>query len=341
MKLRKVIVTVSALVIVTGICLVLGFMYRVPDVEKQQGLTGQFDVSAQGDIAYVSYDEGKPTLWVKSEKVEQIIQLSSKTSILDLAMMPDGKTLLYVSSDKKMGKKSKSTVHQVDLKSGVDDVVFKKDAIVMELVIDPKDENRLFYLQADQYSDYSPGAILFPFDYDIHSYNRDINEHEQHTEMNKYSMSSLQVASEEDAIYIQMDDDLDVQTAEDTFDTKGRVFKIPLAKPDHKMVISIPEDTQDLYDFVLIPDRSELVYQAVAGTGEDGILEYELFSYNWDTQQIEQLTELHAYAEYPIYGGDGKIYFVVDDEFGGMRPDNAVYRMNPDGSDVEEVSLEE
>ena len=342
MKMKtKIWVVISFLVSLTVICVLLGFKYQVPDMEKQEGLTGQFDISAKGDIAYVSYKKGKPTLWVKSSTAQQVTQLSAKESILDLVMMPDGKTVLYVSSDKKLSKKSKSTIHQIDLKSGTDVVILKKDAIVTELVIDPKDEHRLFYLQADEYSNYSPGAILYPFNFDIHSFQLESKEDVRITEMNKYSMTSLQVSTEEDAIYIQMDDDLDVQTAEDTFETKGRVFKIHLAKPDHKMVISIPDETQDLYDFVLIPDRSELVYQAVAGSGADGILEYELFSYNWNTQHIQQLTELHAYAEYPMYGGDGKIYFVVDGEFGGMRPDNTVYRMNPDGSNVEEIVLKE
>ncbi|VDG93659.1 Uncharacterised protein [Lysinibacillus sphaericus] len=339
--MRKTILFASIIILVTGICLLLGFTYSIPDEEKQQGLTGQFDVSAQGDIAYVTYERGKATLYVKSDQLRQVVQLPPDQSILDLALMPDGKTVLYVNSDKELNEHSKSVIHQVNIESGIDEVLFTKDAIVMELVIDPKDEERIFYLQADQFSHYSPIASLYPHDFDVHSVQLKTGEHLQHTELKKYSMSSLQVSSEDDSIYIQMDDDTDVETAEDTFETKGRVFKIPLSNPDHKMVISIPEDTQDLYDFVLIPDRSELVYQAVAGTNSEGIFEYELFSYNWDTQSITQLTHLQEYAEYPIYGADGKVYFMVDHDFGGSRPDNSLYRMSPDGSNVEEVSLEE
>ncbi|WP_025786363.1 hypothetical protein [Sporosarcina sp. D27] len=337
--MRKTILFASIIILVTGICVLLGFTYSIPDEEKQQGLTGQFDVSTQGDIAYVTYERGKPTLYVKSEQLRQVVQLPSNQSILDLAMMPDGKTVLYVNSDKELDEHSKSIIHQVHIESGKDEVLFTKEAIVMELVIDPKDEDRVFYLQADQFSNYSPVASLYPHDFDVHSVQLETGEHEQHTELSKYSMSSLQVSGEDDSIYIQMDDDADLETAADTFETKGRVFKIALSNSDHKMVISIPEDTQDLYDFVLIPDRSELVYQAVAETNSEGIFEYELFSYNWDTQSITQLTNLHEYAEYPIYGADGKVYFMVDKDFGGRRPDNSLYRMSPDGSDVEEVSL--
>lgn len=339
--MKRTILSAILIVLVTGACLWLGFTYSIPDEEKQQGLTGQFDVSAQGDIAYVTYERGKPTLYVKSDQLRQVVQLPADRSILDIDMMPDGKTVLYVNSDKEFDEESKSTLHQVDIQSGEDEIIFTRNAIVMELVIDPKDENRLFYIQADKFSNYSPGATLYPYDYDIHSYQMKNGKHQKHTELSKYSMSSLQVSSEDDSIFIQMDDDSDVETAEDTFETKGRVFKIPLSNSGRKMVISIPEDTQDLYDFVLIPDRSELVYQAVAGTDHEGILEYELFSYNWDTQSITQLTDLNAYAEYPIHGADGKVYFIVDRAFGENTPDNALYRMNPDGSSVEEVSFEE
>ncbi|WP_432352882.1 hypothetical protein [Sporosarcina sp. A2] len=339
--MRKTILFTGIIALVTGVCLLLGFTYRVSDAEKQQGLTGQFDVSVKGDIAYVTYEEGKPMLYVRSDDLKMVVQLSSKESILDLAMMPDGKNVLYVKSDKDLNAHSRSVIHQIDLETGNDKVLFTKDAIVMELFIDPKDANQVFYLQANQYSQYSPGASLFPHDFDIYSYDIKKNKQVQHTELKKYSMSSLQVSNREEAVYIQMDDDTDVQAAEDAFETKGRVFKIPLANPDREMVISIPEVTGDLYDFVLISDRSELVYQAVAGTNSEGIYEYELFSYNWDTQSITQLTHLHAYVEYPIFRSDGKVYFMVDKNFGGMRPDNSLYRMNPDGSDVEQVKLVE
>lgn len=339
--MRKTILFTGVIVLVTGACLLLGFTYSIPDEEKQQGLTGLFDVSKQGEIAYVQYEKGKPTVYVKSDRVRRVVQLPANQSILDLTILPDRKTVLYVTSDKELNEDSSSALHQVNIESGEDDVLFTREAIVMEIVIDPKDENQLFYIQADRFSPYSPGASLYPYDFDVHSYQLKSGEHQQHTDLNKYSMASLQVSSEDDSIYIQMDDDAHSETEDQLFETKGRVFKIPVANPDRQLVISIPEDTQDLYDFVLIPDRSELVYQAVAGTDSEGTYEYELFSYNWDSQSINQLTELHAYAGYPIYGADGKVYFMVDQQFGERRPDHALYKMNPDGSAVEVISLEE
>lgn len=339
--MRKTILYASVILLVTGACLLLGFTHSIPDQEKQQGLSGQFDVSRQGDIAYIQYEKGKPTVYVKSDFVRQVVQLPVDQSILDLIIMPDRKTILYVTSDKELNEDSDSSLHQVTIETGEDEVLFTSEGIVMEIVIDPKDENQLFYIQADQFSPYSPGASLYPYDFDVHSYHLKNDEHQQHTDLNKYSMASLQVSSEDNSVYIQMDDDEDSEAADQLIETKGRVFKIPIDNPDRKMVISIPEDTQDLYDFVLIPDHSELVYQAVAGTDSEGTYEYELFSYNWESQRIDQLTELHAYAGYPIYGADGKVYFMVDRKFGERRPDHALYKMNPDGSDAEEISLEE
>ncbi|WJY27610.1 MULTISPECIES: hypothetical protein [Sporosarcina] len=337
MKKRFAMLVVVAAM--TGACLFLGYMYRVPAAEKEQGLTGQFDVSADGIIAYTAYEKGKPTLYVKTENSRQIVQLPDDRSILDLAITPDAEAVYYIVSDEELGENSTSTLFKSDLGSGQSEEVFTVPDIITELMADPKSPDHLFYLQAEKFSGYSPGASLFPYDFDIHRYDMQSGRRERLTDMSQQSMSSLQVSGDENAVYVQMDEE-EGMAADGELSVKGRIFKIPIDRPDRKLIISIPEDTSDLYDFVLVPDRAELIYQAIAGTGEDGMLEYELFSYNWDTQEIRQLTRLHAYAGSPIQGADGAVYFMVDRAFGEMYSDQALFRMEPDGTALEEMSLD-
>ncbi|GKV69677.1 hypothetical protein NCCP2716_21750 [Sporosarcina sp. NCCP-2716] len=330
----------AAVTFLTSACLILGVLYRVPAAEKEDGLTGQFDVAADGTIAYVTQENGKPSLSVKSDVNELLVQLPTDRSILDIAITADGESVLYAVSDKELGTESRSTVFRLDRLTGESGKLFSADAVITELVMDPKAADRLFYLQADRFSDYSPGAMLYPYGFDVHSYDLARGQHEKHTDMDRQSMSSLQVSAEEEAVYVQMDEETGGRGTAEEVDAVGRIFKIPLSDPDRKLVISIPEDTADLYDFVLIPERSELIYQAIAGTDEDGFLEYELFSYNWGTQQIEKLTRLHAYAGTPIYGMDGRVYFMADEAFGRNDSDVKLYSMEPDGRTLVQIDLD-
>ncbi len=338
--MKKRSVMLSAVAVMTSACLLLGFMYRVPAAEKEQGLAGQFDVSADGTIAYTAYEKGKPTLYVKSTDSRQIVQLPDDRSILDLTLTPDAETLYYIVSDDELGEDSGSTIFKADLASGKNEKIVAASGIITELMADPKSPDHLFYLKAEKFSGYSPGASLFPYDFDIHRYDVRSGQHARVTEMSQQSMTSLQVSADEDAVYVQMDEE-EGMTAGGELAAKGRIFKIPLNRTDQKQIISIPEETADLYDFLLIPDHAVLIYQAIAGTGEDGMLEYELFSYNWETQLIRQLTTLHAYAGSPILGADGSVYFMVDRAFGEMYSDQVLFRMEPDGAELEEIPLNE
>ncbi|GKV56406.1 hypothetical protein NCCP2222_23530 [Sporosarcina sp. NCCP-2222] len=150
-------------------------------------------------------------------------------------------------------------------------------------------------------------------------------------------MDSLQVAEDGKSVYLRMDDEQEAKTAEDVFESKQRIFNIPLAKPERMEIISNPQSDQDIYDFLLLPEKNEIIYQAVAGTGKNGIFEYELFVYHTENGSIEQLTALKEHAASPKRGPDGKIYFLVDRNFGHGDPDYYLYQMSEDGTDITEV----
>ena len=108
-------------------------------------------------------------------------------------------------------------------------LAFREPGLVTELAFDPKDSELLFYLQAATFTNYSPIAGERPHDFDVHSIHLKDNVQTKYTDLKKYSMQSLQVSATDESVYVQMDDDENVQTAEDVFISKQRIFEIPLA----------------------------------------------------------------------------------------------------------------
>lgn len=323
--------------LVTGVLIVMGVVFHKEDNEKQQGLTGVYDVSADGIIAHVEFEDGKAGLYFSDKNEQPAVQLPVDQAIVDISFSEDGNTLAYIVSDKELDSASGSAVRLLDVKSRTDQLAFTVPDLITEVVFDPKDSNRLFYLRAGVYTNYSPIVGKRPHDFDVHSYHLAEGTQTKYTNLKKYHMQSLQVSATDETVFVQMDDDEEVETAEDAFAPKQRIFQIPLAAPDEKTVISNPAGQEDVFDFLVLPERDELIYQAVSGTGANGIFEYELFSYNWKTQETKQLTRLKEYAAKPIRGAEDRIYFLVDRRFGERNPDYRLYQMSVEGKDVTEI----
>lgn len=339
--MKRIIVLAIGILIVTSVCILLGLTLEVPESEKQQGLTGIYDVSETGDVGYVTYEDGRPTLYVKSNGIKQVAQLPPDQAISDVIMIPGKKKVLYVNSDKTLSETSKSAVHEIDLTTGEDEVLFEKDAIITELALDDAMVDQLFYLQANVYLNYSPVASEYPHEFDVHSYDLKEKTQSKLTNLKKYNMASLQVSGKEKSVYIQMDNDTDVTSPEEIFQTKQRIFQIPLEDPEHPKMIFIPKNTEDLYDFVLVPEQSLLIYQAVGGTNSKGTYEYELFSYNWETMDGKQLTFQKEHAARPLLSDAGQLYYMMDYNFTGRSPDYVLFRMNLEDGETEQVQLAE
>lgn len=323
--------------IVTVVFIALGFMFNKPDNKKQEGLTELFDVSVDGLLAAVKYDKGKAGIYLSGANAEPVVQLPVEQTIMDISFSEDGHVIAYIVSDKELNASSGSSIHLFELRTATDQVVLSADSIITELAFDPKNPDKLIYLQADVFTNYSPITGARPHDFDVHGYDLTSGEQTRYTEMQKYSMQSLQVSATDESVYIQMNDDEDAKSADDLFASYQRIFKIPLHAPNEKEIISNPASEEDIYDFLVLPDRDEMIYQAVGGTSSSGTFEYELFSYNWESDETVQLTNLKEYAAKPVLGKDGKIYFLVDLKFAKRNPEYRIYKMDLDGKNIVEV----
>lgn len=340
---KKVWWMIAALAFVLVVLIGLGVMFNQKENEKAQGFLGIYDVASTGMLAYIVYTNGQAGIYLQgAEKVydNPVFQLPVEQEILDVDFSGDGSSLAFVVANKEGKENLGSIVYAFDIASLKGKELFSDEGLVTEVAFDPKEEEALFYLRAATFENYSPIASARPHDFDLFSYQISDNEHVQVTQLEKYSMDSLKISTTDEIAYLQMFDDEAVETAEELFDAKQKVFEIPLSHPSAYEVISEEDWPVDIYDFAIMPSQQEMVFQSVAGEGGDGLYEYELFSYDWKTGEEAQLTRMKKYAGRPIIDSTHeKIYYLVDHQFGKRIPSYSLYKMDLDGGNKEEVDL--
>ncbi len=342
MNKQKIILMYSVIAVVTIGFIVMGFMFKMSDLEKMNGLTEIYDVSQNGTIAYVSYQEGKPGIYLKTEEEENLaIQYNEEKIVEDISFIHGENLLVYSLIDRDLDDDNNtSTIHLLDTKNGDNKKLHESNGIVTEVVVDPKDSGKIFFLKSSSYENYSPIARKAPHDIDIYRFDLENNEETKLTNWDKYSMDSLNISATEEIAYVQMMDDEDADTAEDIFAANQKVFQVPLDNPSELTIVSDENREIDIYDFVILPDNSGMIFQSISNFETGGTYQYELYAYDWDKGEEKQLTTFKQYAGNPIIStADGKIYFIVNKKFAKQFPDHYLYMMDINGENIEEVPL--
>lgn len=338
-KNKLIFTTITA---TTAILIVLGFVFTASDKNKINWLSAAYDISRKGDVVFVKYNAGKPEVYQNSNNdIQLLMSVTDEEEIVDIAFTPDDQALVFVSSSWKSDELY-SVVSKLELATLEVETLFEMDALVTELAFDPNNEGRLYYLKAETFENYSPIAQEHPHGFDIFTYELELDKHSRQTEFNKYSMTSLQVSSNEEAVYVQMDDDFNAETADEIFETKQRAFKISLEDEVDVRVLSNPERKEDVYDFAVLRDENALVFQAVSNIKTNEAFTYELFYYDREDDSEKRLTHLSSYVEQPIITeNEAEIYFIVDESFGKNNvPARKIYSIDMNGENLMEVTSE-
>src|SRR5690625_2138218 len=92
---------IFSLIIVTTVLLVgLGVIFSKSEFEKINGLANVFDVSDDGLLAYVYYEEGKPSIYLnRDDEISQLIQLTDAEEIVDIAFTTNGNEIVYAGTN--------------------------------------------------------------------------------------------------------------------------------------------------------------------------------------------------------------------------------------------------
>lgn len=342
MKKNNLMFLILFLCGLTGALVVLGIFFNKTENEKQNGLSNHYDVSAQNAIAYVTYKEGRPQLFLhkEEESIDAVIaEYDEDTMILDPTFSKDGSILAFVTTNKNKETELTSTVHFYDIGKREITDVFTDSSTITEIEFKP-DGSSLLYLSAGTYENYSPITGKRPHNFDVYEFNLNEKSHVRKTNLQQYSIYSLNVAPSGDRVYLGRDDDSDVKTAEDSYMVKQRIFEIPLDHPEEMSVISDPDREVSIFSFTITPAGNEFIFQSISNPDEGGIFEYELYKYNFDTKEEKQLTHFGEYVSDPVISADGKsIYFTLDRNFAKGSPDYHIYKMSIDGEQAEEIGL--
>src|SRR5699024_399754 len=230
------------------------------DTEKRNGLTDIYDVDQDGMIAFVYENKGKQEIYLRTDqKEERALTLEKGQTIADIHFSPHGTSLVYSLMDI---DKEETSVHILDTRSLDTEEIFQEEALITEITYHPEEDHILFYTKAMTYENYSPIASARPHDFDIFSYDIEKEEETRYTNLKAYNMRSLQLAADASSVYIQMMDDEDAESADDIFEAHQKVFEIPLDQPNQKEIISDPERTVDIFDFVVMPHEEAMVFQS-------------------------------------------------------------------------------
>lgn len=339
MKKITIVWVVGFLAFVTIGLTVIGVFFNKSDAEKLNGLSGFYDVNEEGTIAYVHYTDGKPEirLYNPEQSIEdKVVELENDQYILDPTFSADGATITYISTNKDLEESLGSTVYQVHLETKEIHELFSAGSAITEIQFSPNEES-LFYLMAGVFQNYSPIASKRPHDFDIHEYRFAEDKHIQHTEMKEYAMHSLHIAEDGKSVFVRMDDVADT-SPEESFEVHQRIFEIRLDDADKRTVVSDPDREVDIFDFTIIPNSKEIVFQSIGNIDSGDTYQYELYKYNLETKKEEQLTNLKEYTTNPIIK-QNQIYFMVDKQFAKRDSDYHLYVMNMDGTEVKEIQL--
>lgn len=336
LKRGSFILVVCAIIALT----ILAFFVNGDNNEGNNGFLGHYDVSSEGMIAYVNYADGVPEirLYQPDQNEEEIVlQLDKDNVILDPTFSNNDSAITYILTNKNMEEDLTSSVRRLTLETLQDNVLFTVPAAITEIEISAASDS-IFYLRADVFQNYSPIASKRPHDFDLYEYSIADDKHIRHTNYKEYSMSSLQLADDGMSAFVQMGDVVD--NSSESFQVVERIFNIPLAEPNKREVVSDPERNVDIWGFAVAPNSDDIIFQSVANWDSGNTFQYELYTYNTDTNEEDQLTYLKSYAGNPkIISEDKKIYFVVDDKFGQNKSNYSIYKMNMNGTKLEKIYL--
>lgn len=340
MKKKHLIFLFVFLFIITLALVLVGLMFNKTENEKVNGLANQYDVSSDNTISYVVYEEGAPRLLLhNSEETITAVSYDENTQILDPTFNKDGSKLAYITTNKDKETELISTVHFLNLSTNETAEIFTDSSTITEVEFHPNGES-LLYLRAGTFENYSPITGKRPHDFDVYEYHLTDKTLEQKTNLSQYSIHSLHDSADGERVFLQRDDDASVETAEESFNVKQRIFEIPLDAPEEMSIISDPDREVDVFSFTVTPSEEEIIFQSISNPDDGGIYEYELYKYNLHTKEEKQLTFFGEYVGDPVISEGGEIvYFMLDKKFGKGDPEYHLYQMKLNGDQVLEIPL--
>src|SRR5690625_235624 len=139
MNKKKVILLYGAIGMITIIFITIGLIFKKTDLEKLNGLTDIYDISSEGDIAYVSYDKGKSGIYLKSKNGDGLLTEYNEEKIIeDISFVQDENLLVYSLIDRELDSDNVSSIHVLDITNGANRKLHESNGIITEVVAEDR-----------------------------------------------------------------------------------------------------------------------------------------------------------------------------------------------------------
>ncbi|NGP43884.1 hypothetical protein G4V62_02570 [Bacillaceae bacterium SIJ1] len=322
----------SGIVVWTMALCLVGF--SLPDDEEAFfQLGGTIDIHEDQLVYTVDSPELKQSgIYMFDLETKEVVQLTEEAPSeqhTQPVVSADGTQMAYlVTTQGNENEPPASLIELMHLESKQVRTITARDVLVTSIAFAPESDV-LYYSKAKTFDNYSPIAKKAPHDLNIFRYSLGEKTHTQMTDENHYSMSDLSVSLDGSELYFS------------TFDgTAQSLMKVETEAPSTQTRIA-PIDKKDIYSPEFSPNGELVAFTRPANLGEnDPLYEYELFTMDMDTRQVEQRTSLGTNVHELVFANDDAyVYFVENKGFGSYEPRFAYYRYDLENNQLEPIDI--
>ncbi|MFS0783004.1 hypothetical protein [Bacillus sp. 1P06AnD] len=184
---KKNTLIICAIILVLSASLIkVGHSLARPESQKREGLSEVYDITADGQIAAGIYNEGKPSVYLFDQNMENSKKIGEGNLTQELSFLqfsPDNTKLLCIFSTKqiqgqddrtdKEKKAIESSILEYDLNSGKMKTLFNKKGIIQRAYFTKDNKQIIWRFLSDQ------NSLLFPAqrsDDHIYAYHIELNK---------------------------------------------------------------------------------------------------------------------------------------------------------------------
>lgn len=303
--------------------------------DKFTGLDNHVDINMSDDrIVFSYYKDDLASIYTASIDGEDIAQLTNakKYSHLWPIYSHDNSKLFYIKTPKNKNK-MKSYISMMDIDSENKQDLIEVDGLITEIVFSNVLQ-RIFYLKANSYNNYSSIAAKAPHEYDIFSIDINGKNLKQHTSLSDYSITNLNITSDgEKLIFVR-----------DTYDNGSYICSISVNGIENDLS-TIPikdygtiKEHEIIGDMKVSCDDKYITFSAVSQNVD--LYEYELYIMSVRKKAARQLTNLkRATSGITYYNNCDRLLFVQQSNWPDKPALYELYSIKTDGSKIKKVDL--
>lgn len=273
-------------------------------------LSGEYDASPTGDIAYVAADILILYNPLNSEQPDGRELYTSGGSLLDPAFSSDGTKLAFIetwgqsnfirSAPIDDNDNAVSVIKVLDLQSGKLSNLIQVNHSISEVEFAP-DGKSVFFIQAETKKSVSFYETRSSASFDVYQIQLNASVPVRHTQLENANIKSLKIAPDGQSFYLAFPNNS--QSAQ-------QIREFTLGSGSGSGTVISLSRKERISDFAWNKDQTMLYYQSEVQSGEGGSSKDELFVYNPVTKTEKQLTSLTDYVYRPVAAGD-RLYFMT------------------------------